>query len=379
MGQHRRTFTFAIVLTTVATLLWTADYLPLPVVYPEKKREPETIPWRDFLYPSFSQKCFAYEGTDAENLCCNMKQYRSVEDIRQCIRGLAQDVAMVSRSTPRTSLPLHSTQKNKEEQKNILLKNRPLNTTNWAFIGDSHGRYLFCAIFSHMKGPEFQCRIPDFQGEWRSLDYFLDKLPSCRYKGDFIEIRHVHSPFTLTYYKDQYLTNLTRLMRQWENNERPYPTFLVMNTGNHWMRYLEPSYLRKGVKAAGKIFEKHLLSVAPLISRLARTATVIFKMQDDLQVAYIRKPKVKSFTVANFREYNAIYRRVLKDTGVVFWDSTLPLSRAYNQECLRNPRHLEDTLLWMCKDVVHVGYILWNQYADMVLNAACGQRMSNCV
>lgn len=97
------------------------------------------------------------------------------------------------------------------------------------------------------------------------------------------------------------------------------------------------------------------------------------------QVAYIRKPKVKSFTVANFREYNAIYRRVLKDTGVVFWDSTLPLSRAYNQECLRNPRHLEDTLLWMCKDVVHVGYILWNQYADMVLNAACGQRMSNCV
>ncbi|XP_037801125.1 uncharacterized protein LOC119596074 [Penaeus monodon] len=382
MGRVFRTLTLTTILVTVATLLWIAYYRSFPVFFPEKKRRPDLGTRTSTFFPSLSQECFAYNATSAENTCCHMMNFISVDDIRRCILGVT--------SIPETSLPPDRrtytkewTQKNKEEQRGIFTESGSSimihnNTVNWAFIGDSHTRYLVCAILSLMKGPDFQCRISEFQGKWKNIDYFLDKLPRCRYKGEFIMLRHVHSPFTLTYYQDVYLTNLPKLVKLWEAEERPKPTFVVMNTGNHWMRYLESTYLEKGVEAAGKIFEKHLQSIVPVISRLARTTPVIFKMQDDLQVAYIEKPKVKSFTVDNIRKYNALYRQALKKTGVVFWDSTLPLSRAYNQECLKNPRHFRDTLWWMCKDVVHVGYILVRQYADMVLNAACGRRMSNC-
>ncbi|XP_063597975.1 uncharacterized protein LOC134774583 [Penaeus indicus] len=382
MGRVFGTLTLATTLVTGATLLWIADYRPFPVFFPEKKARPDPGTRTSSFFPSLSQKCFAYNATSAENICCLMRKYISVGDIRRCILGVTS-IPEISLPPDRRANTEERTQRNKEEQRGTFTESSSSitlynNTVNWAFIGDSHTRYLVCAILSLMEGPEFQCRIPEFQGEWRNIDYFLDKLPSCQYKGEFIMIRHVFSPFTLTYYHDVYLTNLPKLVQQWETEERPRPNFVVMNTGNHWMRYLESTYLEKGVKTAGKIFEKHLHTIAPVISRLARTATVIFKMQDDLQVAYIEKPRVKSFTVDHIREYNALYKQALENTGVVFWDSTLPLSRAYNQECLRNPRHFGDTLWWMCKDVVHVGYILVNQYADMVLNAACGRRMSNC-
>lgn len=368
--------TFATALVTVAALIWFAYYPPpFPVLCPDKKGGPDPVTGTRSFFPSLSQECFAYNATSAENICCRMKKYISVDDIRRCILGVT--------GIPEISILTERTQKNKKKLNGMFTKSGHSsslqnNTVNWAFIGDSHSRYLVCAILSLMKGPEFQCRIPEFQGEWRNIDYFLDKLPRCRYKGEFIMIRHVHAPFTLTYYIDEYLTKLPKLVQLWEAEERPKPTFVVMNTGNHWMRYLESTYLEKGVETAGEIFEKHLQSIAPVITRLARTTPVIFKMQDDLQVAYIEDPKVKSFTVDNIRHYNALYKQTLKNTGVVFWDSTLPLSRAYNQECLRNPRHFRDTLWWMCKDVVHVGYILVRQYADMVLNAACGRSMSDC-
>lgn len=85
--------------------------------------------------------------------------------------------------------------------------------------------------------------------------------------------------------------------------------------------------------------------------------------------------KVVSFSTENIKHYNGIFRRVLADTGVLLWDSTLPLSLAYNLECMDNPRHINTTLWWMCGDRTHVGYILLHQYADMVLNVACNKHM----
>lgn len=57
-----------------------------------------------------------------------------------------------------------------------------------------------------------------------------------------------------------------------------------LDSGNHWMRRLVNNYVKNGVEAAGRIFETHLRSITPVLRNLAQKTTVIFKMQDDLQV-----------------------------------------------------------------------------------------------
>lgn len=183
-----------------------------------------------------------------------------------------------------------------------------------------------------------------------------------------------------------------------------------LDTGNHWMRRLVSKYAKSGVQAAGKVFESHLRSIEPVLRSVANKTTVVFKMQDDLQVGRFVKSryykqsiidffqtcperlhssffftpqtvhhnvsKVVSFSAENIQYYNGVFRRVLADTGVLLWDSTLPLSLAYSLECMKNPRHNNETLWWMCGDRTHVGYILLHQYADMVLNVACNKYMT---
>lgn len=368
----------------IVTLVWMRGYqstlLPrTPTGYVESQalqlnNTPSNTP-SVFPYPTLTKECFLYDKLSVENICCQMHDFHKLPDILQCAEDTSKYLrAMQSKNvTKRIHKKSSGGTVEAAPSSNSPIGQQP--TVNWAFIGDSHTRYIFCAIYSRMRSKDFQCRIPNYKGKWKSLDYLLNTLPTCTYKGGKIEIRHVRLPFVLTFYRDVYLTEITKLAAMWDANEHLRPTFIVMNTGNHWMRRLESKYVKSGVQAAGKIFENHLRKITPVLRRLANKTTVVFKMQDDLQTVHHNESKVVSFSTANIQLYNGVFRRVLAHTGVLLWDSTLPVSLAYSLECMKNPRHIPKTLWWMCNDRTHVGYILLHQYAEMVLNVACNKYM----
>lgn len=78
----------------------------------------------------------------------------------------------------------------------------------------------------------------------------------------------------------------------------------------------------------------------------------------------------------NFDAYNRVAREALAGSGVVIWDSTVPLSRLYIFQCWRVQEMTPVTFWWKCKDELHVGYNAVEQYADMLLNHVCNKYMS---
>ncbi|XP_042858633.1 uncharacterized protein LOC122244719 isoform X2 [Penaeus japonicus] len=378
MGKLRYSTLMGTAVFMVLSLVWIKDYMStIQSISPIDFRKSQEIKinntLRVFPYPTLTKECFSYDKINAENICCQMHNFHELPEILQCVKDTARDLLSIQRQNEAMQILQKSSRGKKAARKRNNKSQQPI--VNWAFFGDSHARYIFCAIYSRMRSQDFQCRIPSFKGKWRSLGYLHNLLPTCTYRGGIIEIRHVKLPFVFTFYRDVYLTEIKKYAQLWDADEHLRPTFIVMNSGNHWMRRLVNNYVKNGVEAAGRIFETHLRSITPVLRNLAQKTTVIFKMQDDLQTVHHNVSKVVSFSTENIKHYNGIFRRVLADTGVLLWDSTLPLSLAYNLECMDNPRHINTTLWWMCGDRTHVGYILLHQYADMVLNVACNKHM----
>ncbi|KAK4322622.1 hypothetical protein Pmani_006599 [Petrolisthes manimaculis] len=73
----------------------------------------------------------------------------------------------------------------------------------------------------------------------------------------------------------------------------------------------------------------------------------------------------------NLCHYNEITVSALRGSGVNVWDSTLPLSLGYNHQCSLHPTRTSVNYWWKCHDKRHVGYVLVEQYVDMLLNHAC--------
>lgn len=381
MGRLQYAALVGTTVLVVVSLVWMKGYPSTilshtPIGYIETQALQLNNTLSVFPYPTLTKECFLYNKIFAENICCQMHDFHKLPDILQCVEDTSNYLrAMQSKNVAKQIHKKSSGGKAKAaQQRNPKGKEQPI--VNWAFFGDSHTRYIFCAIYSRMRSKDFQCRIPKFKGQWRSLDFLQKSLPTCTYKGGKIEIRHVKLPLVLTFYRDVYLTEIKKYAAKWDADELPRPTFIVMNTGNHWMRRLVSKYAKSGVQAAGKVFESHLRSIEPVLRSVANKTTVVFKMQDDLQTVHHNVSKVVSFSAENIQYYNGVFRRVLADTGVLLWDSTLPLSLAYSLECMKNPRHNNETLWWMCGDRTHVGYILLHQYADMVLNVACNKYMT---
>lgn len=83
-----------------------------------------------------------------------------------------------------------------------------------------------------------------------------------------------------------------------------------------------------------------------------------------------------SLAVKNFEAYNRVTRDILENTGVVIWDSTVPLSLIYTLQCVRRPTTTPVSFWWKCVDFGHVGYLVADQCADMLLNYVCNKYMS---
>lgn len=91
------------------------------------------------------------------------------------------------------------------------------------------------------------------------------------------------------------------------------------------------------------------------------------------QLAMRRKNTSTGINFQATEMYNDIARQLLQGTGVVLWDSTLPLSVIYANECMKTRRLTPITYDWKCHDVNHLGYIMLEQYADMVYNGICNR------
>ncbi|KAK3865528.1 hypothetical protein Pcinc_028884 [Petrolisthes cinctipes] len=159
---------------------------------------------------------------------------------------------------------------------------------------------------------------------------------------------------------------------QVEEVEQQYrPSFLVINSGLHWLSFLEKAYT-SGLdnNATLVLYQDQLNHLTPILGRFATHTPTVFKLLDDVQAADTNPKSEKVISRTNLAHYNQVTVEALRGTGVTVWDSTLPLSLGYSHQCSVHPR-TSINYWWKCHDKRHVGYVLVEQYVDMLLNHAC--------
>ncbi|KAK3879747.1 hypothetical protein Pcinc_015733 [Petrolisthes cinctipes] len=257
---------------------------------------------------------------------------------------------------------------------------------HWALTGDSHLRYIMDVLVRRLaQHVPLIYRLTSYTtrqsggggsgGLWYDARILLQHLRAHGVRH-ILEIRHSLDPFSVTWYPDPFLEQLPHLIDDWLTGRHPMPTLLVVDSGMHWMKATQELYPELGLSAISVLYYNQLVKVATALTTLSKHTLIVFKLIDDVQIADRNPNSTNSFNAATIDKYNQIARDTLLGTGVVVWDSTLPLSRAYTLECKAHPRTTPVTYWWKCKDKKHVGYVLENQYADMLLNFACNVHLN---
>lgn len=236
--------------------------------------------------------------------------------------------------------------------------------THIALVGDSHMRNMFVSIAERVGRDNLQFRMRAEKDVWREAKEVLKTMHLQQFK-DTSEVRHVSAPFRVTWYTDWTLDGFPGLIRRWEANEELRPSLVITGGGLHWMKNHPPP--------TGDPFRNFLATLAPHLVRLAASVPVYFKLIDYVPRSYTEVKMYPDFNPGAIALYNSIARQQLQGTGVVVWDSTLKLSLAYTQECVRNRRVTPDNYEWNCADHGHIGYIMLEQYTDMIYNAFCNR------
>ncbi|XP_047493536.1 uncharacterized protein LOC125042114 [Penaeus chinensis] len=177
-----------------------------------------------------------------------------------------------------------------------------------------------------------------------------------------LETKHLSIPIRLTYYVDFFLKNFPRLVDHWEKGRELKPTIVLIDGGLH--------HIAKRADRKGNLYEKTLQKLVPYFTRLASSVPVYYKLIDDTQATRQRKFKYSEETI------NLVNRRAveqLQGTGVIVWDSTVPLSVQYTDACLQHHKRTPPMFKWKCDDIGHLGYIFVDQVADMLYNAVCNK------
>lgn len=173
-------------------------------------------------------------------------------------------------------------------------------------------------------------------------------------------------------------------------------------------------FLTKGPEAGAALYRKMLMKLRPKLVRLTANTTIIFKLVDHLWVClntdlidalrwtgvtvevmirncnnslntlslcqqrtmHTLEPRYGLNDGWNYALYNQMAVEVLTGSGVIIWNSTLPLSYLYAVHCFRNQKlYTPLTLYWNCPDEGHVGYIIENQYTNMIMNHYCNRAL----
>nr|XP_053642175.1 uncharacterized protein LOC128695524 [Cherax quadricarinatus] len=243
---------------------------------------------------------------------------------------------------------------------------------HWAIFGDSHMRYLFTAFLTRLRSPTLQYRLKTDTKKWVSIAPLEKKMYRNKI-WEKIEARDLSINFHMTFYWDIWLMELPKMLSKWEKNPQLTPTLVILAAALHWMVRTQSIYQSQGTEAAANEYRKHFRSMKAQLTRLAARTTVVFKLFDDVRIANRPNKQISANNRSNYGLYNKVVVEELAGTGVIIWDSTLPLSRAYSLYCDIYPRHTPPWYQWKCEDVGHVGYILVDQYADMIFNDYCNR------
>ncbi|KAK3882221.1 hypothetical protein Pcinc_013394 [Petrolisthes cinctipes] len=299
--------------------------------------EPHQVYW---------EKCYVYhpENFTAENRCCRMHDYTS------------------------SPLAFHTC-----IQKDLDVNNRDV---KWMLVGDSHMRYLFSDLLTTISGPHLKFMLTKSERVWKDGSN-INTTMSIRAKAQHEKIVAIddHINFTLTFHWDHLLNRLPRMANEWLKNSTQTPSLIVFSGALHNIIQAQKLYITGGPKAAAQQYRQHLLQLRPSLVRLAASTRVVFKLVDHLWQTMLRKETQNAVHDGwNYALFNEVAVDVLSGTGVVIWNSTLPMSYLYALECIRSPhRRTLPSRHWNCPDTVHVGYILVSQYTNMVLNDYCNR------
>lgn len=299
--------------------------------------------------PTFTESCYDYKNFTAENVCCRMNEYIA-SDVLQCVKRYNDNQILHSGKAANTIFQANSTDLTA--------------VTHIALVGDSHMRNMFVSIAQRAGGDKLQFRMKFEKDAWREAEKELHMMRTKKLKHT-VEVRHASLPFRVTWYTDWKLDGFPELIRRWEANEELRPSLVITGGGLHWMKTNPPR--------TGAPYRAFLASLAPHLRRLAAAAPVYFKLIDFVPRSYTQVKKYPNFNPRAISLYNSIARQQLQGTGVVVWDSTLRLSTAYTEECVRSNRVTPGSHDWNCPDNGHIGFIMLEQYTDMVYNAFCNR------
>ncbi|XP_047483366.1 uncharacterized protein LOC125035182 [Penaeus chinensis] len=298
--------------------------------------------------PTLKESCFDYVNFTAENVCCKMRKY-TAGDVLRCVEGFSAEQRL-----------------QRKKAANIFRANSTTlpAVTHIALVGDSHMRNLFVSVVERIGIEKLQVRRKSVQNTWGDAKKVL-KTMHLQTFIDTTEVRHMSAPFRVTWYRDWKLDGFPELIHRWETNQELRPSLVITGAAHHWMRKHPPR--------TGKPFRDFLTTLAPHLSRLASSVPIYFKLMDIVPTSYTEVKQYPDFNPQAIALYNSIAVQQLQETGTVFWDSTLRLSIAYTEECVRSNRITPATNEWNCGDPGHIGYIMLDQYADMIYNAFCNR------
>ncbi|XP_045623357.1 uncharacterized protein [Procambarus clarkii] len=349
-------------------------------------------------HPAYDRLCYKYHtNLHAENICCRTANFSgSVSMIHQCItKANAHPLKVLRGNTTSTGGVEVAGYYAAEGSDNTTVGGGnitegggniiegggnatesggrgPARSEHWAVFGDSHMRYLLASLLTRFRSPTLQYRFEE-KDKWLSAAVLEAELHK-KIRTKNIEVRDLGINFHLTYYWDPFLKILPEKLTEWEQQPHRSPTLVILAAALHWMLETQSVYQTFGPEAAVTLYRMHIRSFKDQLTRLAANTTIVFKLLDDIMETSIPYSEKAINTQSNYPLYNNAAMEALSGTGVIIWDSTVPLSRAYNVRCMTPPLlHTPPWHHWNCLDKAHVGYILVDQYADMIINDYCNK------
>ncbi|XP_066988322.1 uncharacterized protein [Macrobrachium rosenbergii] len=313
----------------------------------------------------FSRYCYRYEKFTAENNCCGLFDYHSSPSrIEKCVR-LGSRMNQNTETANTSSIPPSKTTRQRQ---------------HWVFIGDSHCRYIFIALLYIFDKHKLRYRFPwrrAFKTSWQDFHKYRGDLKAFNFHED-LEIVHKEIPLKISFLWDRKLNRLPGLIHKWQTLQEEKPTFVLADTGLYYM-----------VERVQGEFEAFMRKLASNISDFSATVPVVYKLIDHLQ------------TISNQRTNDGVLevegRLVLPEDDRRIQRLRVSRSEGHGRDPVGQlpppvrhlrpgmqeaPQEHEEDAFWLCSNKGHTGYVMVNQYANMVLNHVCNEALGyggNCV
>ncbi|XP_063588820.1 uncharacterized protein LOC134765963 [Penaeus indicus] len=324
-------------------------------------------------HPALTRACYAQSNKGARlgNTCCRMLNYTR-GDAAACVKNAAAAFSLMQSASPHFHSPNEYLVRFKPNAMVHGGSGAPQQSfPGWAWVvaGDSRMRQIFSALVTRLSSPRLKYKKPSTRGKWRSVHELLEPLRIGKLHED-IELYHMDLPLRLLFFWDPQLLRMPKMVQEWTSYNSTPPSLLVLGTSLHWMKGNLDKYRASGPEAAMEDFQEHMKTFIPQLDQLAASSHIVIQLQDHIQESHIYSEYQGIYSNQNIERYNNYLRSIISTTKLTLWDSNIPFSEAYFSECRKNNRNsLNKT--WNCDNPLHTGYIMVEEYANMILNDVC--------